>query len=128
MPMSLTCKSSFAPDKILSLSLKTAFMTDEGPAFPSVAEHFGWTHLLDRHHFALQIHTAWHGISDPKQFQSDMYDILNTPSVAILSSLLKQALAKYRTEKAHMFLKKIYSKQHQLYYTHTCTSFTAGHV
>jgi len=44
-------------------------------------------------------------VSDPKQFQSDVYDNLNTPSVAILSSLLKQALAKYRTEKAHMFLK-----------------------
>ncbi len=44
-------------------------------------------------------------VSDPKQFQSDVYDNLNTPSVAILSSLLKQALAKYRTEKAHVFLK-----------------------
>jgi hypothetical protein len=40
-------------------------MTDEGPAFPSVAERFGWTHLLDRRHFAFAILTAWHGISDP---------------------------------------------------------------
>jgi hypothetical protein len=103
-------------------------MTDEGPAFPSVAERFGWTHLLDRRHFALQILSAWHGISDPKQFQSDVYDILDTPSVATLSSLLKQALVKYRTEKAQVFLKKIYNKQHQLCYAHTCTSFTAGHV
>jgi hypothetical protein len=30
------------------------FMTDEGSAFPIVAEHFGWTHLLDRRHFATQ--------------------------------------------------------------------------
>jgi len=25
----------------------TGFMTDEGSAFPLVAEHFGWTHILD---------------------------------------------------------------------------------
>jgi hypothetical protein len=54
-------------------------MTDENPAFPSVAECFGWTHLFDHHHFALQILTAWHGISDPKQFRSDVNDILDTP-------------------------------------------------
>ena len=91
-------------------------MTDEGSAFPSVAERFGWTHLLDRHHFALQILSAWHGLSDPKKFQSDVYDILNTPSVAILTSLLKQALAKYCTEKAQVFLMKICKKQNQLCY------------
>jgi hypothetical protein len=124
VPLALSCKSSFATDRITSSASKTAFMTDEGPAFPSVAKRFGWTHLLDRRHFALQILTAWHGISDPKQFQSDVYDILDTPSLATLTSLLKQAL----TEKAQVFLKKIYNKQHQLCYVHTCTSFTAGHV
>jgi hypothetical protein len=45
--------------------LKTGFMTDEGSSFPSVAEHFGWTHLLDCRHFATQILTSWHGIADP---------------------------------------------------------------
>ncbi len=74
-PQSLSCTSSCAPDRITSSPSKATFMTDEGPAFPSVAEHFGWTHLLDRRHFALQILTAWHGIADPKQFQSDDYDI-----------------------------------------------------
>ena len=64
MPLSLTSSSSFAPDRI-SLPSKTDFMTDEGPAFPSVAECFGWTHLWDRRHFAVQILTAWHGISNP---------------------------------------------------------------
>jgi hypothetical protein len=59
-------------------------MTDEGSAFPLVAEHFGWTHLLDRRHFATQILSTWHGLSDPKQFQSDVYKILDTPSVAML--------------------------------------------
>ena len=44
------------------------FMTDEGSVFPLVVEHFGWTHLLDRRHFATQILSAWHGLSDPKQF------------------------------------------------------------
>ncbi len=126
--LSFTCKSPCSPDIISYSPTKTAFMTDEGFAFPSVAERFGWTHLLDRRHFALQILSAWHGLSDPKQFQSDVYDILDTPSVAILTSLLKQALAKYRTEKAQVFLMKIYKKQHQLCYAHTCTSFTAGHV
>ncbi len=58
VPLSLSCKSSFATDRITSLPSKTAFMTDEGRAFPSVAERFGWTHLLDRRHFALQILTA----------------------------------------------------------------------
>ncbi len=56
-----------------------------------------------------------------------MYDNVDTPSVDTLSSLLKQALAKYRTEKAQVFLKKISKKQHQLCYAHTCNSFTAGH-
>jgi hypothetical protein len=37
----------------------TGFMTDEGSAFPLFAEHFGWTHLLDRRHFATQILPAW---------------------------------------------------------------------
>jgi hypothetical protein len=83
---------------------------------------------LDHHHFALQILTAWHGTSDAKQFQSDVYDILDTLSVDNLLSLLKHALAKYRTEKAQVLLKKIANKQHQLCYAHTCNAFTAGHV
>jgi hypothetical protein len=95
VPHSLSCKSPFAPDIVTSSSSKTAFMTDEGHAFPSVAKHFGWTHLLDNRHFALQILTAWHGISNSKQFQSNVHDILDTPSVDTLLSLLKQALAKY---------------------------------
>ncbi len=127
VPNSLSSNSPSARD-VLKSSSKSAFMTDEGTAFPPVAEHFGWTHLLDRRHFAVQILTAWHGISDPKQFQSDVYNILDTPSVDTLSSLLKQALAKYRTEKAQALLKKISSKQHQLCYAHTCNAFTAGHV
>ncbi len=89
VPHSLSCKSPFTPDLVTSSSSKTAFMTNECLAFPSVAEHFGWTHLLDHRHFALQILTAWHSISDAKQFQSDVYDILDTPSVDTLSSLLK---------------------------------------
>jgi hypothetical protein len=121
-------KSPFALDTVTSSSLKTAFMTNEGHAFPSVAERFGWTRLLDCCHFALQILTAWHGTSDAKQFQSDVYDILDTPSVDNLSSLLKQALAKYRTKKTQVLLKKITNKQHQLCYAHTCNAFTAGHV
>jgi hypothetical protein len=89
---------------------------------------FCWTHLLDCRYFALQILTAWHGTPDPQKFQSDVYDILDTPSVNNLSSLLKQALAKYCTEKAQVLLKKITNKQHQLCYAHTCQAFTAGHV
>ena len=124
---SLSSKSLYRPDIVTSPS-KTAFMTDEGSAFPSVAERFGWMHLLDRRHFATQILAAWHGLSDPQQFQSDVYDILDTPSVDTLMSLLNKALTKYRTEKAQVFLNKIYDKQHQLCYAHTCNFFTAGHV
>jgi hypothetical protein len=57
-----------------------------------------------------------------------VYDILDTSSVNSLLLLLKQALAKYCTEKAQVLLKKISNKQHQLCYAHTCNSFTAGHV
>ena len=52
VPLSLSCKSSCAPDRITYSPSKSAFMTDEGPAFPSVAERFGWSHLLDRRLFA----------------------------------------------------------------------------
>ncbi len=83
---------------------------------------------MDGRHFSGQTLSAWHGVSDPKQYQSNVYDILDTPSVDTLSSLLKEALAKYRTKKAHALLKKISSKQHQLCYAHTCNVFTAGHV
>jgi hypothetical protein len=103
-------------------------MTDEGSAFPLVAECFGWTHLSDRRHFATQILSAWHGLSDPKKFQSDVYKILDSPCVETMNSLLKQALSKYHTNKAQAFLKKILDKQHQLCYSHTCCTFTAGHV
>jgi hypothetical protein len=126
VPHSVSCKSPFTLDIVTSSSSKTTFMTDEGHAFLSVAGHFSWTHFLDCNHFPLQILTAWHGISDPKQFQSDVYDILDTPSVDTLSTLLKQALAKYCTEKAQVFLKKISNKQHQLCSTHTCNSFQLG--
>ncbi len=92
------------------------FMTDEGSAFPIVAEHFGWTHLLDRRHFATQILSAWHGLPDPKQYQSDVYKILDSPSVNKMESLLEGALSKYRTDKAQALLNKISQKKPQLCY------------
>jgi hypothetical protein len=127
VPDSFSSKSPYIP-AVLTSSSKAAFMTDEGPAFPAVAEHFGWTHLLDCLHYATQILTAWHDISDPQQFQSDVYDILDTPSIDTLSSLLAKALAKYRTEKAQVFLKGISDKQHQLCYAHMGNFFTLGYV
>ncbi len=36
VPHSFSCKSPFAPDKVTSSSSKTAFMTDEGHAFPQL--------------------------------------------------------------------------------------------
>jgi hypothetical protein len=125
---SLPNKSPTSPDIVTSPSSKTAFMTNKGYAFPAVADFFGWTHLLDCRHFALQILTAWHGTPDPQKFQSDVYEIFNTPSVDNLSSLLIQALAKYCTEKVQVLLKKITNKQHQLCYAHACQAFTVGHV
>jgi hypothetical protein len=106
-------------------------MTDKGFAFPMVAEHFGWTHLLDRRHFPTQILSAWHGLPDPKQFQSDVYNILDSPSVDTMESLLKLALSKYCMEKAQVLLNKVSEKKHQLcyaLYTYTCKTFTAGQV
>jgi hypothetical protein len=103
-------------------------MKDKGSAFPLVAEHFGWTHLLDHRHFSTQILSEWHGLADPKKFQSDVYKILDSPCVETMRSKLKQALSKYHTNKAQAFLKKISDKQLQLCYCHTCRTFTAGHV
>ena len=71
----LSHKSLFALNIVTSSSSKTAFMTNESHAFPAVVECFGLSHLLDCRHFALQILTVWHGTSNPKQFQSDVYDI-----------------------------------------------------
>jgi hypothetical protein len=107
---------------------RNGFMTDEGSVFPLVTECFDWTHLLDRRHFATQILSAWHGLTDPKKFKSDVYKILYSPCVETMNSLLKQDLSKYHTNKAQAFLKKISDKQHQLCYSHTCCTFTAGHV
>jgi hypothetical protein len=75
------------------------FMTDKGSAFPLVAERFSWTHLLDHRHFATQILSAWHGLSDPKKSQSDVYKLLDLPCVETMNSLLKQALSKYPTKR-----------------------------
>jgi hypothetical protein len=83
----------------------TGFMTDEDSAFSLVAECFGWTHILDCRHFPSQILSAWHGLSDPKKLQSDVYKILDLPCVDTMNSLLKQALSKYHTEKAQALLK-----------------------
>jgi hypothetical protein len=103
-------------------------MTDEGSAFPMVDEHFSWTHLLDRRHFATQILTGWHGLPDPKQFQSDVYNILDSPSIDTMESLLKLAFSKYFMEKAQVLLNKISEKKHQLCYAFTCKTFTAVQV
>jgi hypothetical protein len=37
-------------DASTSMYKGSGFMTDEGTAFPLIAEHFGWTHLLDHRH------------------------------------------------------------------------------
>jgi hypothetical protein len=71
-------------DSFSTKSQVSGFMTDEGSAFPMVAKHFDWTHLLDRRHFATQILTSWHGLPGPKQFQSDVYNILDSPSIDII--------------------------------------------
>ncbi len=120
------------PKPISSISTKfqvdAGFMTDEGSAFPIVAERFGWTHLLDWRHFATQILSAWHCLPDPHQFQSDVYNILDSPSVDTMESLLERALSKYCTDKAQVLLNKISQKKRQLCYAYTCKTFTAGQV
>jgi hypothetical protein len=117
------------PDDFFSKkSQVSGFMTDEGSAFTMVAEHFDWTLLLGRRHFATQILTEWHGIPYRKQFQSDVYNILDSPLIDTMESLLKLALSKYCMEKAQVLLNKISEKKHQLCYKYTCKTFTAGQV
>ncbi len=82
------------PDTSPLVFKSSGFMVDEGTAFLLVAERFGWTHLLDHRHFATQILTAWHGLTDPKQFQSDVHNILDSPCVETMDLLLKQTLSK----------------------------------
>ena len=52
VPDSLSSNSPSVPD-LLKSSSQSAFMTNKGTVFHSVAEHFGWTHLLDCCHFAV---------------------------------------------------------------------------
>jgi hypothetical protein len=81
LPDGLDVNSKHNSSVSMNCQVGAGFMTDEGSAFPMVAEHFGWTHLLDQRHFATQILSAWHGLPDPQQFQSDVYKILDSPSV-----------------------------------------------
>jgi hypothetical protein len=119
----LTCHGSGSVIKSTN-----GFMTDEGSAFPGVAEHYGWTHLLDRRHFAPQIISSWHGIQDPAQFKGDIYAILDCPESQNMEALLATAIETYTSAGAQMLLMKISSLKHKLCYCYTCKTFTAGHV
>jgi hypothetical protein len=120
------------PKPISSISMNfqvgAGFMTKEGSAFPIVAEHFGWTHLLDWRHYATQILSAWHCLPDLHQFQYDVYIILDSPSVDTMESLLEHDLSKYCMDKAQVLLNKISQKKRQLCYAYTCKTLTPGQV
>jgi hypothetical protein len=115
--------SSASPD-----SSAPAFMTDEGPSFPLVAESAGWNHLLDRKHFTQQIMSSWAGLQDPQQFKSDVHSLLDLANADLFESELALCLDEYRTDKAQQLLKKISLLKHKLAYAYTKHYFTAGHV
>ena len=82
-------------------------MTDEGPAFPILAEAMGWHHLLDRQHFIEELVLTWNETEDPAQYRSDIYSILNEACEEKLGCLMETALATYSTPKANAYIKKI---------------------
>jgi hypothetical protein len=116
--------SSASPD-----SSAPAFMTDEGPSFPLVAESAGWNHLLDRKHFTQQIMSSWAGLQDLQQFKSDVHSLLDLANADLFESEHARCLDEYRTDKAQQLLKKISLLKHnKLAYAYTKLYFTAGHV
>ena len=119
---------SVTKENSMPASKMEAFMTDEGSAFPLVAKHFNWRHLLDRKHFSLQIKASWHGLADPNEYQSDIYRIMDCSDVSKVDRLLSQALSTYQTEKAQKFLTKLSDHKEKLCYAYTSDFFTAGHV
>ena len=56
------------PNLVVQSNMKPTLMTDEGPAFPILAEAMGWHHLLDRQHFTDKIALTWNEIEDPAQY------------------------------------------------------------
>ena len=101
-----------------------AFMTDEGNAFPGVAEHFGWTHLLDRKHFSEQITQSWGGLDDPRQYREDMYRILDEVSSEKLDERFAAARSLYNTPAAHKFIEKLHHLRHKLCYAYFVCMFS----
>ena len=108
-------------------NMKPTLMTDKGPAFPILAEAMGWHHLLDCQHFKNKIALTWNKPEDPAQYRSDTYSILDEPCPEKLCTLLKAALAKYITLKAHAYIKKIADHKKQSCYAFASNHFTAGH-
>lgn len=104
------------------------FMTDEGSAFPLVANHFGWCHILDRKHFVDQILTTWHNLADPDQYRQDIYDILDSPSEEEYERRMREAKLAHMTEKAQAFLSKISEFRHKLVYAYTSKYCTCAHI
>ena len=111
-----------------SFNHQNTFMTDEGNAFPGVADHFGWRHLLDRKHFSEQILQSWGGLDDPQQYRDDMYRILDEASVEKLDDRLANARSSYTTAAAQTFIDKLNDLRHKLCFAYLQSSFTAGHV
>ena len=111
-----------------SFDHQNAFMTDEGNAFPGVADHFGWRHLLDRKHFSEQILQSWGGLDGPQQYRDDMYRILDEVSMEKLDERLANARSSYTTAAAQTFFDKLNDLWHKLCFAYSQSSFTAGHV
>ena len=122
-------KSDNDPNTIIAE--ESTIMSDEGPAFPSVAISLGCHHIKDRKHFTAQIITSWQQVPQEQreQYKNDIHCILNARTIAEFSRLMTIALSRYQIfPEALAYLKKIHENKEHYVWAYTSQYFTVGHV
>ena len=114
--------------KQVPIQAHNGFMTDEGSAFPGVAEELDFEHLLDRADFKEQIRTRKHCTNDAKKYYADLRAILDTSDIGTFYNLLSTARTNYTSQLCAKLLDKIENKRQTMCFTWTSKVFTAGHV
>ena len=116
---------------LFSLDLKDGtLMTDDGPAFPIVATHFGKAHLLCTKHYHTKVFGAKSGLGHlADEFEKDMFDAIYKDFVSIeeLDMHLKRSSRKYSfSQSAAKFVQSIVQDQFRVCHTHTKWFFSAS--
>jgi hypothetical protein len=108
----------------------STFMTDEGPAFPIIADTLGLNHILCVDHFATSIFSGCAGLGAmASDFIKDMsralYNDLESPKN--LEIHLGVMLLTYQTPQATALIKRVDAVKSQVCFTYTKQHFTASH-